>query len=346
MRRERIEMNSSSVQQIKSLIGLDGKPNYGHLISVPEALDIANFRYFSTMDKECSSLAKYFHYKQFQFVSIFTPQYVLGIAIADIRYLGTSFCYLYDINSNQLIEESWLRPLGLGYSLTASPWKGKAQFNKGQVRFDIKDGQWRVRAKCKTFELDVLLDSTDAESPPLMVSSPTGYSGWTYTQKHNALKVRGEFLVGGEAQLMENCLGGYDFSAGFMRRETSWRWASISGESQGVTIGLNLAAGVNETGVTENVLWIGGKRCLLAGVMFDFDRQTPDSSWRIYDDQGRVDLTFQPINARTEKLNLWVLKSNFRQFIGYFSGVVKDEDGHEYALQQVMGLTEDHFAKW
>ncbi|MGX9517711.1 DUF2804 domain-containing protein [Vibrio mediterranei] len=339
-------MNTPSVQQIKSLMGVDGKPNYGHLLSIPEALDIASYRYYSTMDRERSSLAKYFHYKQFQFVSIFTSKYVLGIAIADIRYLGTSFCYLYDIEKKQLVEESWMRPVGLGYSLTASPWKGKAQFNQGQICFDIEEGEWRVRAKCKAFELDVLLDAGDAESTPLMVSSPTGYNGWTYTQKHNALNVRGEFKVGGQTQPMESCLGGYDFSAGFMRRETSWRWASINGKAQGVTIGLNLAAGVNETGVTENVLWVNGKRSLLAGVMFDFDRQVPDSDWRIYDDQGRVDLTFQPLNARKEKLNLWVLKSNFRQFIGHFSGVVKDEEGREYQLSQVMGLTEDHFAKW
>ncbi len=47
---------------------------------------------------------------------------------------------------------------------------------------------------------------------------------------------------------LDHARAGYDFSAGYMRRETSWRWASINAEINSTGIGLNLAAGVNETG--------------------------------------------------------------------------------------------------
>lgn len=339
-------MDSFSVQQIKSLMDVDGQPNCGYLTSIPESLDLVSFRYFSSMDRPKSALSKYLDYKQFQFVSLFTPDYVVGIAIADIRYLGSSFCYLYDIKKDVLKEHSWIRPGGLGYSLTASPWQGVAQFNGGQIRFEIEEGEWTVRARCPSFELDARLGLNNQDSAPLMVCSPTGYSGWTYTQKHNALAVTGSLIVGGHSVDLEGCLGGYDFSAGYMRRETSWRWASMSAFSDGVYIGLNLAAGVNETGVTENAIWINGERFLLSGVMFDFDRHSPESNWRIYDSAGKLDLTFTPLNVRKEKLNLWLLKSNFRQFVGHFSGTITVAKGRTYHLSQVMGLTEDHFAKW
>ncbi|WP_442800653.1 hypothetical protein [Shewanella sp. AS1] len=34
-----------------------------------------------------------------------------------------------------------------------------------------------------------------------------------------------------------------------------------------------------------------------------------------------------PRQCRQEKRNLWLLKSNFRQYIGYFDGYVIDSDG-------------------
>ena len=43
------------------------------------------------MDKPASRWAQHFDYKQFQFVSIVTKDYVIGAAIADIRYLASAF---------------------------------------------------------------------------------------------------------------------------------------------------------------------------------------------------------------------------------------------------------------
>ena len=77
-----------------------------------------------------------------------------------------------------------------------------------------------------------------------------------------------------------------------------------------------------------------------------FNRDDIDRPWTITSQDGRINLTFTPINQRSEKLNLWVLKSNFRQFIGHFSGSIQDNDGSIHQLENVLGLTEDHFARW
>jgi hypothetical protein len=103
---------------------------------------------------------------------------------------------------------------------------------------------------------------------------------------------------------------------------------------------------VNETGVNENALWIDGQRILLPAVLFEFDRQNPDSAWRIYDSNGQIDLRFSPKTVRKEQLNLWLLKSNFRQFIGMFSGTISLSTEKTYQIENVLGLTEDHYAKW
>ncbi|AUJ37369.1 TPA: DUF2804 domain-containing protein [Vibrio vulnificus] len=329
----------------ETLIDSQGQPRYGHFEQMVRELAPERFDYRNVMDKSASKLARYFHYKQFQFVSVVSERYLIGIAIADIRYLCSAFCYVVDLETGQLVEQNWLRPLFFDSSMQASPYEGKAHIANQALMFDIKQGQWRVVINAKWVKADMVLLAENNERP-LAMCTPTGYQGWTYTQKHNALKVGGELSVFGKAVELKTALAGYDFSAGYMRRETSWRWASINTQQQGIRLGLNLAGGVNETGGCENVLWVEGERHFLPAVYFDFDRLKPNDAWRIYSADKRIDLTFTPMNCRKEKLNLLVLKSNFRQFVGHFDGVLKGNDGAEHRLENVLGLTEDHFACW
>lgn len=327
------------------LIKTDGQPHYGHFDGIPKQIGVEHFEYLNAMDRRFGAVSKYFHYKQFQFVSIFTPRYTIGIAIADIRYLGSSFCYLYDHQENRLVEQNWLRPLTLDKQITPSCYQGKTSIAGEKIQFIIDQGRWHIKVNSRHLRLDVALEPQES-SLPLSVSTPTGYSGWTYTQKHNGLTLIGTLNIDGETVDLNDAFAGYDFSAGYMRRETSWRWASISAKNAKKVLGLNLAAGVNETGSNENALWVDGKRHLMAPVHFEFKRKQIDAPWRIYSENGQIDLTFTPLNKRSEKLNLWLLKSNFRQFIGNFSGVITDNEGQQHQLDSVVGLTEDHYAKW
>ncbi|MEZ9061067.1 DUF2804 domain-containing protein [Vibrio sp. 10N.247.311.49] len=328
-----------------SLINSNGQPIIGHFDGILKHLNIENFDYRNSMDSKANPWQKHFHYKQFQFVSIVTDTHIIGVAIADIRYLSSAFCYLYDIENNHLQESSWLRLLGFDKHVTPSPFEGKTSIADQSIAFYIEGGQWRVRLNTKFIKADISLEP-ETDSLPMAMCSPTGYSGWTYTQKHNALRISGEIQIKGESLVLEQARSGYDFSAGYMRRETSWRWASINTQSNGTDIGLNLAAGVNETGGCENVLWINGTRHLLNPVQFAFSRQDTNLPWQITSQDGRINLTFTPLNNRSEKLNLWLLKSNFRQFIGHFSGSIEDNNGVTHQLDGVLGLTEDHFARW
>ncbi|PML57862.1 DUF2804 domain-containing protein [Vibrio lentus] len=328
-----------------SIIDTNGQPIIGHFDGIPHALNIEQFDYRNTMDAKANAWQKHFHYKQFQFVSIVTPTHIIGVAIADIRYLGSAFVYLYDIENNQLEECSWLRPLSLDKQVTSSPFQGITHIAGQSIVFEIHDGEWHLRLKTKIINADVRFTPPD-NSLPMAMCSPTGYSGWTFTQKHNALAVSGHIEAKGNIIDLNQALAGYDFSAGYMRRETGWRWASINSLIDQKTIGLNLAAGVNETGTCENVLWVDGSRHLLNPVHFMFNRDDIDHPWTITSQDGRINLTFTPVNQRSEKLNLWVLKSNFRQFIGHFSGSIQDNDGSIHQLENVLGLTEDHFARW
>ncbi|MHA7588703.1 DUF2804 domain-containing protein [Vibrio harveyi] len=330
---------------LNPFIQTNGLPQFGHLASIPESLQLDAFQYLNEMDQPASSWRKRFDYKQFQFVSIVTDKYIIGVAIADIRYLASGFCYVFDTETHELVEQQWLKPLNMGYQTQPSSWNSQAYLANDAIQFKIEHGLWHIQLSTDLIQADLRL-KPESESLPLMLCTPTAYSGWTYTQKHNALAVQGEMSVKGQPQDLTKAVAGYDFSAGYMRRETSWRWASINHYSEDERIGLNFAAGVNETGHCENVIWIDGERHLMPPVQFEFSRLHQEASWRITSQDKRIDLTFKPKNQRSEKKNFWFLKSNFRQFVGYFSGYLIDGNGIKHELEEVMGLTEDHYAKW
>ncbi|UTZ44148.1 DUF2804 domain-containing protein [Vibrio campbellii] len=330
---------------LNPFIQANGLPQFGHLASIPESLQLDAFQYVNEMDLPASSWRKRFDYKQFQFVSIVTEKYIIGVAIADIRYLASGFCYVFDTETHKLVEQQWLKPLNMGYQTQPSSWNSQAYLANDAIQFKIEHGLWHIQLSTDLIQADLRL-KPESESLPLMLCTPTAYSGWTYTQKHNALAIQGQMSVKGQPQDLSNAVAGYDFSAGYMRRETSWRWASINHRREDKSIGLNLAAGVNETGNCENVIWIDGERHLMPPVHFEFSRMHQEASWRITSQDKRIDLIFKPKNQRSEKKNFWFLKSNFRQFVGYFSGYLIDENGIKHELDEVMGLTEDHYAKW
>lgn len=307
-------------------------------------LNLPAFHLHDVLDKPVSRLAQHFGYKQFQFVCVSGPDWLLAVAIADVRYVCSGFAYLYQ-QGKPTREFALLAPLGFGCLTSESPQQGKASMGKGakQWQIDCAATRWILSVQAPGLQAELQLDFDQQQ--PLALAAPTGYNGWTYTEKNNALRVSGSLLLDGQALDLSRARGGIDFSAGFMRRETSWRWSSINALLDGVPFGLNLAAGVNETGLCENALWFDGNIQHLSPARFEFDRgqATP---WRIRTLCGEVDLTFAADFCRQEKLQLGVLASNFRQYAGFYSGTLRLRDGRVLQLQQCLGLAEDHYAKW
>ncbi|CAM3766603.1 DUF2804 domain-containing protein [Rheinheimera salexigens] len=328
------------------LINTQGQPRFGYFDSPITDLALAEFAYHTVMDKPASKLAKYLHYKQFQFISICHPDWQIGIAIADIRYAANGFCYFYQRQQQHLDEISIIKPFSLGVQMSPSPVSGSAHIKaKQQISIDLDNYNWHIELSGEMFNGKFSLNGASS-AQPIAMCSPTGYNGWTYTQKHNALAITGQLDYKGQRLDLSSALGGYDFSAGYMRRETNWRWGSISAVLAQGHFGLNVAAGVNETGFNENAFWLNGQMHRIANVDIQFDKQHANSIWTFNSSDQRLQLTFTPHQARQEQLNLGLVISNFRQYCGVFSGIIVTEKGDKIVLNQVPGLAENHFARW
>ncbi|EMS90028.1 PF10974 domain protein [Leptospira noguchii str. Cascata] len=53
-------------------------------------------------------------------------------------------------------------------------------------------------------------------------------------------------------------------------------------------------------------------------MIFDFSQKDPTKPWKIYDEDGFVNLTFIPEGERKDKMNLIVSKLYFRHLLGNF----------------------------
>lgn len=327
------------------LIAADGNAIFGLFDGSVPQLNFADVDYRTVLDKKASAFSRHFHFKQFQFISVTGPDWLLAVAIADIRYASSGFAYLYQ-HGGETIEKGVLLPLNMGCQMSQSPTSGKAQLHFGQTRwsFDLSAQSWQLELDCGALQANLRL--LPQQQTPLALCAPTGYQGLTYTEKNNALQVLGELKLAGKQFDLSKALGGYDFSAGFMRRQTNWRWASINSNVQGQPFGLNLANGVNETGLCENALWYQGAIQHLSPVQFAFSRTESERSWQVSTLCGEVELEFQPLYCRQEKVQAGLLASNFRQYVGYYQGRIQLADGIMLQLHNCLGLAEDHYAKW
>lgn len=350
----------------KRLINALGQPEFGLFTDAVPELALAEFDYRSVLDKPLGQLRRYFAQKQFQFVTVSGKHWVegqakdwlLAVAIADVRYVNSGFVYLFQ-QDQQVFAQGILRPLQLGCRMSLSSQQGAASLKAGRRRWQLEPQptQWLVEIDCGPLQASLVLhladpalssdnSATTKQQPPLALCAPTGYQGFTYTEKNNALAVSGQLSFAGQALDLRLARAGYDFSAGYMRRQTNWRWSSINTLLQQRPFGLNLAAGVNETGLTENALWLDGHIQHLSPAHFQFDRYQPDSCWQISTLCGELSLQFQPLFCRQEKIQTGLLASNFRQYVGYYQGYIRLADGQQLALAQCLGLAEDHYAKW
>jgi len=211
------------------LISAEGAVSYGLFDQAVPALNLPAFVLRSPMDKPVGRLKQYFAYKQFQFLMISGPDWLLAVAIADIRFVATGFAYLWRLGE-PVKEFGVLRPLAIRSQVSHSSQDGRAGIGhrKGKPRWhiDCSPAHWVLSLSAPGLRAE--LQIAQNRQPALALCAPTGYNGWTYTMKNNALPVSGTLQIGRTMLDVSQARAGLDFSAGFMRRETSWRWASIN----------------------------------------------------------------------------------------------------------------------
>ena len=345
-------MTAAETAKGASLVSGDGQIDFGIYPDTLAHINGRDYDYRRPMGNAASAWQRRFHYKQFQYFGVVSDRFLAGCAFADTAWIGLVFVYVFDTRSGKLHEYTWRSPLARELSLSDSPLHGESSFRRGSttIRLGYNDsaGSRTKTLTVDTPELKIEASMTEpAHYQPMSLCTRIGINGWAYANKVAGLPVTGRLRFGGEDMTLEalDAFGHHDFSAGFMRRETFWNWACLSGKGGARQVGMNLSCGVNETSFTENCLWLDGKLIKVDGTTFVYDRDDLMRPWKVTSIDGQVTLTFRPMGRHRERVNLGLFASNFHQIFGTFHGTLQ-VDGETLDIDGIHGFVEEQYAKW
>ena len=323
--------------------------------------------------------------KRWHYTSVTLPDHFLAIALADLGFAAHAFVYLvpkpFDADDRRPAVEhaslsltQSLRPVlrmaessvqgetrwrRRGERVTTTWHADVTQRDAGDRQSGRADvGEWRINLDWPLGK-QRLTGEVVVRRPPgtqcFALAHPVTPEQPAYTHKDAGLPARVDLTLTGKGspteRIVDEGVAAVDWTLGWMRRETTWKWASAAWRTaEGKIAGLNLSADVYEDDDghgRENALWLDGRVFPLRGVRFQVPVDATSAPWRIRSIAGdEVNLTFTPRGAREERLNIQVVVSQFVQPYGTFSGHVRLADGRKMRVNNVFGVVEDHVSRW
>ena len=334
------------------LVQANGRPSFGQFATTPSRINWRGADYRSLMGRSLPAWRRRMAFKQFEYFGIVSDELIAGCALANLQFVGAAFVYAFRPSDGAMHSLSVRAPLARGMTLTDQPMTGSSvlETRKLSVRLDYSEDAKRLRVESRDgLNIDASFEESPAACDPMSLCTQAGRNGWVYARKIAGVPASGTVAskLGSVDLEQAGSYAHHDYSAGFMRRETYWNWACLTGRAtSGERVGLNVSCGVNETSASENCCWIDGQRYALPGVLFDWSRSELNAPWQVHSPCGAVDLQFQPLGRHTERLNAWLLASDFRQDFGRFSGWLRPADRPPIEVTGLLGFCEDQFARW
>ena len=303
--------------------------------------------------------------KEWDYYCVMDEQVALALTIADNSYMGLDSVSLLRLNpgDSHQVTRSMMRLFPMGKTrLPSSSEAGDVEIVRpGYFLRFRNDGTTRVlTAHLDDFHqgkpLDAELTLTEPPRDSMVIATP--FAGkpkhFYYNQKINCLRAEGTVSFGGETHVFEpqKARGVLDWGRGVWTYRNTWYWSSLNSFIDGVRFGFNLGYGFGDTSAaTENMLFYDGIAHKLEHVRFEIPQNAKGKDdftapWRITDDHGRLELTFEPLLDRASLTNLLLLKSDQHQVFGRFSGKAVLDDGTELRLEQLTGFAEKVTNLW
>ncbi|MFH1092143.1 MAG: DUF2804 domain-containing protein [Pseudomonadota bacterium] len=330
---------------MNDLVDKDGAIRFGLYPKEIGSVNYQDYRLLTPMGLPVPDRLKKILFNQFIFIGIIGPEYILGLAVIDLKYLSSGFLYVYDRARKNVWETKKISLLNWEAHIDPRPDKTAARFKSRKLNILMYEGNFTAWGKGIGIDAKLDLPSTR----PLRICTRAGYRGWVYKQSTTPVPVSGRLRYRGRVVDMspDSHLALIDWTAGFMRRETFWNWAATAARlPDGRTLGFNFSCGVNETSFTENYFLLDGRMTKVDTVDFIFDQRRLYRTWRIVSHDRKVDLLFIPQGHRSDRVNVLAVASRFTQLLGAFEGILTTDRGEKVKFDGLPGWAEDHYAKW
>jgi Protein of unknown function (DUF2804) len=240
--------------------------------------------------------------KAWRYIGVYGPELMLCLAQARIGPARQTFWAVWDRVNQRMYERTAL--------------------GSGALR--LLPGRAELRDR------GVLLDLRLEELAGVEVVCRSGDS-YAWTRKQAPVRAKVELELEGVRHAFEG-RAVIDDTAAYYPRHTHWRWsAGVGRSSDAREVAWNLVSGVNDPPVgSERTVWVDGLPHEVAPCSFS-------------DDLTRVDeLHFAPEGGMGSHQNLLLVRSDYRQLFGTFSGTL----GGGIVLAEGFGVMEEHEAWW
>lgn len=300
-----------------------------------------------------------FRIKEWDYYCVLTADYGIALTVADNGYMGLLGVSWLDFRTPHEITENVMLPFPMGrLGLPESADDGDVVVSKGKARFEFRhvDGGRHLIVDYPAFDggrglhADLFLVSPADDRMVIATPFPKASRSFYYNQKINCLPAAGTVRIGSDDFTFrsEDSFGVLDWGRGVWTYDNTWYWGSASGLVNGERFGFNIGYGFGDTtAASENIVFVGGRAHKLDRIDFGIPQGTYDGApWNFSSNDGRFEMTFEPIIDRAATFDVGVLRSIQHQVFGKFSGTVILDDGTSVVVRDLLGFAEEVRNRW
>jgi len=285
----------------------------------------------------------------------------IALTVADNSYMGLDSITFFNFDEKTEITSSFMKFFTFGKkNLPSSSSKGNIRVvdKRYIIEFTLKDNQRLLDFKVENFTEGqpligrLILSSAPKES--MVIATPFDKPKHFYfNQKINCMRVEGTVTMAGKPYVFtpDSSFAVLDWGRGVWTYKNTWYWGSASGVVDGFSFGFNIGYGFgNTSAATENMLIYNGLAHKLSAVTFNIPMKDGKEeylkTWNFSSDDGRFEMSFEPILDRFSKTSLLILESDQHQVFGKFSGTAILDDGKKIVIKDFLGFAEKVANKW
>jgi len=301
--------------------------------------------------------------KEWDYYYVGNDHFGVALTIADNSYMGLDSVSLLDFDTGFQHTNSPMRIMTLGKTgFPSTSREGDVSIaGKGyRIAFEKRGSQRHLTAHmdnfCEGKPIDIDLMLTDHEQDTMVIATPFPEKpkAFYYNQKINCMPAQGTAVFDGRTYTFspEDAMGVLDWGRGVWTYSNTWYWGSASGWVNGKPFGFNIGYGFGDTSAaSENMLFYANKAHKLSQVTFNIPLKEDGTEdymkpWTFNSDDGRFELSFEPIMDRASNTQVGPIGSDQHQVFGRFGGQVILDDGTPLVISDLTGFAEKVKNRW
>lgn len=290
--------------------------------------------------------------KEWDYYAVLNEEYGLSFTVSDLGYSALISVVFFDFITKKIQVKSKILWFPFGkMKLPNSSEMGDIHVNVPGFKIDIlrKELKRNIEISVEDFIDSNHLHATfEVDSPyedSMVIATPWDENpkAFYYNQKVNCMPTNGEVVIGEKCYSFksDHTYTVLDWGRGVWTYKNTWYWGSMSVNLDGIRFGFNIGYGFgNTSNGTENVIFYNGQVHKLDQVVFHLDDNDYLSTWKFTSNDGRFEMTMEPILDRQDNINYGIIKNFGHQVFGLFSGKVILDDGQVLIIKNKIGFAE------